>query len=442
MSKYIFYIYILYDLRRTIMSPKKLTLEQKLYRKSIKKPNFIYNILGAVLKKPMYKKYGIHIIDHVGMKDVTEQHIFISNHTSRIDYFFNAFNLLPNRYNWVVGYNEFFRKKFVFIFNLLHSIPKKNFSADMYTMKEMIRIKRAGGNIAIFPEGMNSIGGMNQPVALGTGKFIKKFGLPVYYSVIRGGYLTVPKYAADERPGYIEVEYNQMFTKEELNSLSAEEITDIMNEKLYHDDYAWNKEQQHSYHNQGLAAEHIHDLLYRCPKCGGLFTLKGHEDTITCSCGNEATFDDKYNLIPKNENCIIPSTPSEWFKWEREQVRKDIQDPSFSFTEHVKLGTLPKYEMIKDYSTSFIVGEGDLTIDKTGLTYDGTRDNQPYHFHINSINLPTYGMCNDVTKIYTFLNNEFLEFYPTRPCTEYIVMLTEEYHRLNGGKWQDFKFKY
>jgi hypothetical protein len=49
-------------------------------------------------------------------------------------------------------------------------------------------------------------------------------------------------------------------------------------------------------------------------------------------------------------------------------------------------------------------------------------------------------MCTDVSRFYTFVNGEFYEFYPETRCVEKFFLLTEELHRLNGGKWQDFKF--
>ena len=173
---------------------KSLTLEQKLYLKKIKTPpKFIYRFLGGVWQFLFMKKYGVHVTYKADPRNAG-QHIFISNHASRNDYIFTGVPLLPNTYNFVAGYNEFFRSHLKGIFSLLQVIPKKNFTPDIYTLKEVSRVIKDNGNILIFPEGMSSIAGMNQPVALGTGKFIKHFKLPVYYSVIKGGYLSFPKY--------------------------------------------------------------------------------------------------------------------------------------------------------------------------------------------------------------------------------------------------------
>jgi hypothetical protein len=108
--------------------------------------------------------------------------------------------------------------------------------------------------------------------------------------------------------------------------------------------------------------------------------------------------------------------------------------------EQVQLGILPEFELLKNQDTSRIVGSGVLRLDRSGLTYTGTRDGQPYTFHLNSASLPAYGMCTDLSRFYTFVNGEFTEFYPERRVVEKFFLATEELHRLNGGKWKDFDF--
>ncbi len=418
------------------MQKNELTNEQKLYKKHITKPNFIYNVLGFVWKVLFSKKYGLKYTFKKDFRKEKGPCIFISNHQSRLDYIFCGVPLLPGRYNFVAGYNEFYRSHLKGVFSLLKVIPKKNFVPDMYTIKEVTRVLNSGGKVVLFPEGMSSIGGMNQPVAIGTGKFIKHFKVPVYYSVLKGGYLTAPKYTLDEHPGTVEAVFDQMFTPEEIDKLSPEEIEKIINEKLYHDDYAWNLEKGYKYKNNGNLAEHLEDLLFWCPKCGSEFTLKGEGNTFKCSCcGNGMTLDDTYKMTALDDTCVIPKTQSEWFNMQREYIKKEILKDGYSVSCNVKLGTLPNYEPLTDLKTSNITGEGVVTVDKTGLTYIGTNNGEDFTFHIDSKDLPTYGMCTDVTRFYTFYKGKFMEFYPETNCVEKFFMVTEEYHRLNGGKW-------
>jgi len=343
--------------------------------------------------------------------------------------------------NYVAGYNEFHRSHLAMVFRLLRVIPKKNFVPDIYTVKEISRVIKSGGGVCLFPEGMSSISGANQPVAIGTGKLLKHHKVPVYYSVIRGGYLTSPKYNLRDRLGHVEVEYDLLFTPEDLQRLSAEEIEETINRAIYHDDYAWNKVHKHRFDIGENGAEDLEDLLFWCPKCGKQHTMATKGNTIFCTaCGNGATLSDTYELVPFNEACVIPETQTAWFQMEREMIRREVEREDFALEEEVELGMLPKFELLKNQATSQIVGRGTLRLDRTGLTYTGTKDGEAFSFHIKSRDLPTYGMCTDVSRFYTFYEGEFVEFYPAHRVVEKFFLATEEIHRLNGGAWEDFSF--
>lgn len=417
----------------------KKTLDQKLHSRKLKKPGILYIILGYVWKLLFYKKYNIKVTYKTDIKKVKGPIILLSNHASRLDYMFTALPLLPKKFNFVAGYNEFFRSHLAGIFKIMNVIPKKNFTTDIYTIKEVTRIIKKKGNIILYPEGMSSISGANQPVAVGTGKFIKHFKLPVYYSLIKGGYLTSPKYDLKERLGRVEVEYDILLTPEEIEKLSPTEIEDLINKTLYHDDYAWNKEQKNEYKVGNSVAHNLHHLLYWCPRCGKEFTMKGEFNKIYCtSCNNGATITNTYEMIPFDDTCIIPATQTEWFNKERALAKEEIKDPNFKLTEKVKLGVLPLYKNLKNQATSEIVGEGLITLNHDGLTYNGTYNNEVVEMHIGIKELPTYGMCTDLTRFYTFYKGKFIEFYPEGETVEKWFLTTESLHRLHNGKWRDF----
>ena len=178
-------------------------------------------------------------------------------------------------------------------------------------------------------------------------------------------------------------------------------------------------------------------MLFWCPKCGKQHVMKTEGNRIFCtSCGNGATLTDTYELVPFDDSCVIPETQTKWFNMEREVIKEEISSSDFVLSENVELGMLPDYKFLSGQATSEIVGKGLLTLDHTGLTYDGTKNGQPWKFHIGIKNLPTYGMCTDVSRFYTFVDGEFVEFYPENNVVEKFFMATEEIHRLNGGKWQ------
>jgi len=419
---------------------KKQTIAEKLHSRKIRKPPaLLYLLLANIWKLLFEKRLGITYTYHTDPRTFDGPYIVVSNHASRVDYVYTGLPFLPHRLNYVAGYNEFFRSHLALVFRLLQVIPKKNFVPDLYCMREIRRILKSGGRVCIFPEGMSSISGANQPVALGSGKFLKSCGVPVFVTRIAGGYLTNTKYCLDERKGRVHVDVDLLFTPEQLEKLSAEEITDILHKAIKHDDYAWNKKARVAFDGHGEMAKNLHDLLYWCPRCGAELTMHGEGDTIVCSaCGNGAKLNEYYDLIPLDENCVIPETPRVWFDLERERAAEEVKNPDFCLREKVRLGMLPKYKHLTKEDTSNIVGEGELTLDSTGLCYRGTCNGEEVELRQNIQNLPTYGMCTDVSRIYTFIGSEFCEFYPERHSVGKWLHCTEEMHRYMGGKWQNF----
>lgn len=419
------------------------TLQEKLHSRHLKQPpKLIYNILARIWKVMYFKKLGIKIKYNVNPKDFDGAYIVVSNHASRLDYIYTGIAFLPHTLNYVAGYNEFFRSHLAFVFKLLQVIPKKNFTPDIYTLKEISRIIRSGGKVIIFPEGMSSISGANQPCALGGGKLLKHFKVPVLMTKIKGGYLTNTKYCLDERYGKVEVEVDMLFTPKQLETLSADEIQDKLNEVLYHDDYEWNKKEQIKFKTNGRIAHNLHHLLYKCPKCKSEFTMVGEGDKIMCTnCSNGAIMNDYYDLIPFNDDCVIPLTPKVWFDWERENVKELVKDESFEMKQKVKLGVLPKYKYLKDLKTCEVVGEGEITVNRSGFYYDGEKDGKPFSFCLLPKEIPTFGMCIDITNVYTFYKGEYYEFIIENGTTAKWLLAVEEIHRITGGAWQDFKNK-
>lgn len=419
----------------------KKTLQKKLWERKIKKPGLIYKILGLVMKKPFYKQYNVKINMECDIKHEKEPFVLISNHASRMDYIFTCFPILPKKLNYVVGYNEFFRSHLKFILKVAGAIPKMNFTVDMYAIRQMFEINKKGGNIAIMLEGMSSISGHNQPVALGSSKLLKKLNSPVYYAIIQGAYLSSPKFNLKDRKGEVTVTFKKLFSKEDLEKYTCEEMQDKLNEVLFHDDYLYNLEKQIPYESDCLA-NGLEYLLYKCPKCHQEFTNITTSNTIECThCHNKVHVDNCYNLKPE-DGSLSYKTPSEWFDKEREDIRSMlIENPDYTMEEEVDIGVLPKYKYLKNQETSIIVGHGILKISKEGLEFKGIKEGQDYTFLIPIKQLPTYGMCTDCSRFYTFVNKEFIEFYPKSKSTIKWFHVTEELYRLNGGEWKDFGFQ-
>ncbi len=424
------------------MAKEKMTIEEYLKHRKVKQPNkFIWWFLNKLVVKPfLERKYHptYHIIDDINKEE--GPCFIVYNHSSRSDFIYLTQAAYPKRMNFVTGYNEFFRSKFKLIFKLLGQIPKKNFAQDMLCMKGMREVIKDNGCVCFSPEGMSSITGHNQPVVPGTGKLFKHYKIPVYVLQLRGGFLTNHKVCLDDRPGKMDCTFKKLFTVEDIDRLSVEELDLELDKALWSDDYEWNKTARVEFKTKGRACTHMHDLCYRCPKCGEEFKMIGENNYLKCTaCGNGAYMDDFYDFKPFDETCVIPESPSKWVDEERVQVIKDIRkDDNYSISVNVKLGELPKYKYLKDPNTSVITGEGLVTVDHSGLTFKGTRSGSPFEFHMNYELLYTYCIVTDCTYFGTYYNGEYFEFIPDKPVVGKFLLVTEEMHRLHVNKWKNF----
>ena len=341
----------------------------------------------------------------------------------------------------MAAYNEFYRKKFSFLFGLNKVIPKKNYSADKLSIRAVSEVIKKGGCVTFAPEGLASDYGGNKPIVPGTSKMFKHFKVPVYLCYLEGQYLQNTKVCLDERLGETHATMSLLFSKDDVERLSVEEMDDIINEKFRRNEYAWNAEKKIKWDTKGRICYRLEDFCYKCPKCGKEFTMKGEGDKITCSnCGNGATMDDYYQFHPF-ENAVIPASPFEWAENERKDIIKEIREnPDYCLEDDCQLGNLNEYKLVGNNKTSFIVGEGKLRIDHKGLHYKGTRNGEPYEFTADYKSLYTIITPTDTGYFSFYLKGEYVEIIPKHRIAGKVTLLIEEMHRYHVNFYKNFKW--
>lgn len=80
----------------------------------------------------------------------------------------------------------------------------------------------------------------------------------------------------------MDVQVGVLFTPEQLAAMTADEIQKALDERLYHDDYEWNKTARVKFAGKGRMARNMHQLLFWCPKCGGELCMASEGDRIYC----------------------------------------------------------------------------------------------------------------------------------------------------------------
>ena len=424
------------------MKKEKLTLQQKLDRRKAKLPNrFCYFLYWFIMTKIVMRKYNPHVVvkDKLPKKGAC---FIIWNHLSRLDHAYICKAAYPRKINIIAGYNEFFRSHLHFAFRLMRITPKMNWGTDLAGLRKMNSLIKQGACITFSPEGMSSIYGTNQPVVAGTARFLKKYRIPVYFMKMKGQYLTATKICLDERYGRTEAELSLLWTPEQLDQMSNEEIDTKLNELFRHDEYDWAKEIGIKWKHKGNElAKQLDSMLYKCPKCGHEMEMETEGNIIRCShCGNGATANDYYQLEPLNKDCKIFESPSKWATWEREEVIKEIRkDKNFSLSFHCRLGYLPPYKYVSKKQTTEPCGDGIFSVDHEGVHFRGTKLGQPYNVDISYNTIFSPSIVTDTTRFGIYIHDEYHEFYPDN--WQYVgktLLAVEEMHRLHVNYWKNF----
>ncbi|MBQ0101927.1 MAG: 1-acyl-sn-glycerol-3-phosphate acyltransferase, partial [Firmicutes bacterium] len=402
-------------------------------------PNgLLYGTLRTFVATPMTKKMKLEIIDNVGVKNIKGPFIILSNHTSRCDWQYVGIAFKPHVLNYMASEIEFHRSHLHFIFDLMHLIPKKNFVPDIHSIMELYQVIRKGGNVIFFPEGKSSISGTNQPIMMGTSQLLKKLNIPVYSSTISGGYLSNTQWYIKDRPGKVEIRVNQLFTPEQTQELDLETMDNMINAALYNDDFEWNRTARIKYADMADIAHKLNEHLYFCPKCGKELTMEGEGNVFKCSeCGNGATINEYYDLIPLDDTCVIPKTLRVWFELQRRREYRRIRDDeNFRIEEEVEIGSLPNDHYIDKLHTSEIVGSGKVILDRSRFSFVGTKNGEPFELHTSPKNMATVVLPTDSSYFGAYFDREYYEFHPKHNVTSKWLISIEEMHRISGGKWK------
>ena len=174
-----------------------------------------------------------------------------------------------------------------------------------------------------------------------------------------------------------------------------------------------------------VLAETLEKLLYKCPRCGAEFKNESKYRTFRCTaCGNTVKYNTDGTLSPSGENDKCFEFVSEWYKFQRDEVKKEVENPDYSFEENVTL-------LLTDDKTHRFeeAGKGKIVLDKNGITYVGTKCGQEVS--------RTFGLKNHPTVAYKLAqnieiaeDNEIFKFvFENGFHTAKFVLAVEELHK-------------
>lgn len=416
----------------------KKDLKAKLIGRKVKKPDPFLMALAMWVLGIVNRAYKVKFsYDYAPDSIKNQPTVLLSSHASRLEFIYTVYGFGRKDVNIVCGYQNIIRKGIYHILIKLGVISKYLYQPDLSCVKNMLRVLKRNGAIALFPEGIQSTSGSTHPINPATAQFIKRSNANIVVCTTQGAYLATNRYSSDRKKGYIGVSYSLIFTPELLEQLNEEQIYKLLLQKISYNDFAFNKVARNKYVGKKPNAYGIDKILYKCPDCKQEYTLCVENDTVVCKdCGLRVTINEYYDLVGIKGKSI-PTDIDEWYKWQRRCVAQQIKDDNFKMTMTASLCTLRLDKLRRSPHNVKILSVGTVSLTNKGLCFAGTLDGQraDFDFDARSIYSLTFS-----TKGYLefYHNNDYFMIIPdqTQQCLIKWTLASEEIHNLYDEKWR------
>ncbi len=335
--------------------------------------SFLYWLAVHAVKLWFRLFYGLEIKNE-GVRELKSPFLLLSNHESNYDFLMDAIALYPRKLHIMVTTYFFHHALLGRLLQHMGCIPKRQFVPDTKAIKSVLRIIERGENVCIFPEGQTCYTGETSDFDESTAKLVKKLGVPVAASTVRGNHLAFPKWAPHKKfPARCEVYARVILTSDEIEALSVEEIYEILKRELSYNDFEWQREVM-AKSRKPRTTSGLQNILYRCVNCGTDFsmTTDGKNRLTCCECGYSVELDD-YGFLHAADGETVADNCASWFNLQRNAINTEIDAGALPFVSPCRL-----MRTVEGKQGYFDCGEGRMSVDETGIHFNGTRDGEPF----------------------------------------------------------------
>ena len=293
--------------------------QKKNIRKGYRRSQFIIfaarNIIG-----PAFKKICNIECDKVKVKE--QPFILMANHGHNFDVATELVGI--RRYMRFVMSDHLTRNPVMRVMLNFFATPivyhREKGSDSLYD--EVVENLNAGVNVAMHIEGSKTNNGETGYISKRNAQMVKDGNCALITYRNKGGYLKAPRWAENKRSGKISGEPVRIYSKEELQKMTVDEIYEHIKEDLYFNIY----DEQHVNPQKYTAdnpAESAEIILYACPKCKRIGTLKSNGNKLSCGkCNFEATVDD-YGFWYSEDMPFDNIT--QWDKFQKGVLKEEIE---------------------------------------------------------------------------------------------------------------------
>lgn len=350
-----------------------------------KKPNMFFRTLLKLVSLPdliathfKCEKIGM---DKLGKK---EPAFFLMNHSSFIDLEIAASSLYPRAFNIVTTTDGFIGKDW--LMRQIGCIPTKKFTADTTMVRDILyTVKKLNSSVLMFPEAGYTFDGTSTTLPDTLGKCVKMLGIPLVMIKTYGAFSRDPLYNnLQRRKVKVSATVEYLLSKEEIAAMPEEEILALIKDQFSFDGFKWQKDNGIKI-SEGFRADGLERILYKCPHCQAEGEMLGKGTEITCkACGVKYTLSEYGELVSTNADTKFSHAP-DWYRWEREEVRREIESGKYSLDTPVNVW------ISLDTKKLYDIGDGNLVHTTDGFRLTDIDGNSIYEHKP----LASYSICAD-----------------------------------------------
>jgi len=365
-------------------------------------------LLAWLISFPAVWRHRVQIIK-VRTAGLKPPFVLLCNHNAFLDFKVTTAAIFPHRANYVVaidGFTSPTKNGFKSREGLLRTVGcicKRKFTNDAILVRQLNRVIKNGDIAVLYPEARYSLCGTNAVLPESLGKLCKLLKVPVVTLIMSGHHVNSPFWNLKDRGVYrTEAVMTQLFTAEGLASASVDEVNAQIGQAFTYDDYDWQKVRgvRTPYKKR---AEGLHKVLYQCPACNAEYEMSSEGTKLCCNaCHKSWTMLEDGSLQADDGNTEFSHIP-DWFEWERDNVREEIESGSYGVACPVRVESLPN-------ANGYVhLGNGVMTHDQNGFNvkvggpYGNFEMHKPiqslYSCHIEYNYLGKYGDCVDLNTL-------------------------------------------
>jgi len=269
--------------------------------------------------------YKIKALMPGNVKQLKPPFLLLSNHVGFWDPFITGY-FLPGFTHFVASDAVLRSPLMRIVLNALGVIPKKKNMRDTRVIRQIIAEKNKGNSIGIFPEAVRNWIGESFPIDFSIVKLIRLLQIPVVVSVMKGMNLFNPRWSPTLRKSGVVIQYNLLFTPEDIAGLSDTEMHEKLTQALYHNDTEYQKQHMQPILSE-KRAEYINTALYVCPHCKGIDTIRVAKNNLWCfSCQYKLFIDTHgfFNLLKGTQ--LYFDNSNSWYYWQESYLWKHVQN--------------------------------------------------------------------------------------------------------------------